>query len=94
MRLELLWSLKRPMYWILIVLIGLFGFLFWQGGITVSTGDSAVGGEKQWVNSEFNIAFLSGIFFLLFYVFFVAISAGMPVIQDEDDKISRLLHST
>jgi ABC-type transport system involved in multi-copper enzyme maturation permease subunit len=94
MRLELGWSLKRPLYWILAIMLGVFTWMFWSGGVTVSTGDSAVGGEKLWVNSEFNVAFLTGIYFLLFYVFFVAIAAGMPVIQDEDEKVARILHST
>ena len=48
------------------------------------SGDSSVGGNKQWMTSEFSLAQLQTAFNLLLSGFFVAVSAGLCVIRDEE----------
>ena len=93
-RMEWKQTLRRPMVWVLIVVLGLMLFGLSRGNVTISTGDSSVGGDKAWVNSEFNLAFLTAIVGFMLYTFFVAIAAGMSVLRDDETKVSELLHST
>ncbi len=87
-------SMRRPMVWVLIAVLGLVFFGLSQGGLTISAGDSSVGGNKAWVNSQFNIAMMVTLVGFLLYTFFVAITAGMSVIRDDETKVSELLHSS
>ena len=92
-RMEWKQTLRRPMVWVLIIILGLMLFGLSRGNVTISTGDSSVGGDKAWVNSEFNLAFLTAIVGFMLYTFFVAIAAGMSVLRDDETKVSELLHS-
>lgn len=93
-RMEWKQTLRRPMVWVLILVLGLMLFGLSRGNVTISTGDSSVGGDKAWVNSEFNLAFLTAIIGFMLYTFFVAIAAGMSVLRDDETRVSELLHST
>ena len=93
-RMEWKQTLRRPMIWVLILILGLMLFGLSRGNVTISTGDSSVGGDKAWVNSEFNLAFLTALVGFMLYTFFVAIAAGMSILRDDETKVSELLHST
>ncbi|HEX4965627.1 MAG TPA: M1 family aminopeptidase [Thermoanaerobaculia bacterium] len=93
-RLELGHTLKRPLFWFLIVLLVLTTWLMSTGGLTISSGDASVGGTKAWITSEFNFAFLLTFLVTILYAFFGAIGAGMAVISDDEARVGELLHST
>ena len=87
-------SMRRPMVWMLLAFLGLVFFGLAQGGLTITAGDSSVGGDKAWINSQFNIAMMVTLIGFLIYTFFVAVTAGMSVIRDDETKVSELLHSS
>ena len=91
---ELALHAKRPMTWILVLIMA---FALWgmsTGSVSIESGDASVGGTKAWITSEFAVAFTVSVTVFLFYTFFVAIAAGMSVIQDDERKIGELLHAT
>ena len=49
--LELRQTFRRPMLWVLLALMWLMVFGFSAGNVTIDTGNSAVGGQKAWINS-------------------------------------------
>ena len=53
-----------------------------------------MGGTKAYVTSEFAVAMQLAIVTTLFYGFFVAVAAGMTVIQDDQWRLGELLHAT
>ncbi len=87
--------LRRPMVWIWILLMIL---LFWglaSGHVNVSTGgDSAIGGKKQWITSEFEFARIQTAVNMILTGFFASVLFGMAVIHDADAGILPLLAST
>ena len=93
-RLDFLYSFRRPLFWflILIILFTSWGLSF--GFLQIQTGDSRVGGTKAWITSEFAVGQMLIIVVFLFYGFFMAVAAGMPIIRDEELKISELLRSS
>jgi ABC-2 type transport system permease protein len=91
---ELALHAKRPMTWILVLIMGLTIWGMSTGNVRIDSGDASVGGTKAWITSEFAIAFTLSVTVFLFYTFFVAIAAGMSVIQDDERKIGELLHAT
>jgi ABC-2 type transport system permease protein len=93
-RVDLLYNLRRPLFWILILTLALSAWGLSTGTLQVSSGDSRVGGTKAWITSEFAIAQMMTMVLFLFYIFFVAVAAGMPVIRDDELKVSELLHAT
>ena len=60
----------------------------------IETGDSRVGGTKAWITSEFAVSQTLALFVFLFYGFFIAVAAGMPIIRDDELKIGELLRSS
>ena len=64
------------------------------GGVQIPSGDATVGGTKAYITSEFAVAMQLSIFTMLFYGFFVAVAAGMTIIQDEEWRLGELLHAT
>ena len=83
------------MFWVWFIL---FAFAVWglaNGDLRIAiSGDSSVGGKKQWITSEFSYAQLQTAMNLLLSGFFVAIGAGLCVIRDEELKVHPLLLST
>ena len=53
------------------------------GTMIIQSGDSSVGGTKAWITSEFAVAKQLSILTLILYAFFLAIAAGMTIIQDD-----------
>ncbi|MEM8964027.1 MAG: M1 family aminopeptidase, partial [Acidobacteriota bacterium] len=44
--------------------------------------------------SEFQIAYIAALIGFFVMVFFVAVAVGLPIVRDEEDNVSPLLHST
>jgi len=91
---DLALHVKRPMTWILVLIMG---FMVWglsSGAVRIGSGDASVGGSKAWITSEFAVGMTVCVTVFLFYTFFVAIAAGMAVIQDDERKVGEILHAT
>ncbi len=87
-------SWRRPIFWILILVLLLTAYGLSTGNLRISSGDSQVGGTKAWVTSQFAVTQMFTFVVFLFYSFFVAIAAGMAVIQDDEFKIGEILNAT
>ena len=85
---------RRPLFavWALVLLLCAWGFS--TGSVRIQSGDATVGGTKSHITSEFAVAMQFAIVTTLFYGFFVAVTAGMAIIQDEEWRIGELLHAT
>ncbi len=85
---------RRPLFWIwaFILVLGAWGMS--TGTMTIQSGDSSVGGTKAWITSEFAVAKQLSILTVILYAFFVAIAAGMTIIQDSEWRLGDLLHAT
>jgi ABC-2 type transport system permease protein len=91
---ELASYVRRPLFSIWAVILALAAWGMSSGQVRIQSGDAIVGGAKAYITSEYAVAMQLGIVTLLFYGFFVAVVAGMPVIQDEQWRLGELLHST
>jgi len=87
-------NLRRPLFWVLLLLVGYFSWELSRGGASIGSGDARVGGTKAWITSEFALAQLMIMMVSIIYSFFVSVGAGMSLIRDEDLKVGELLHST
>lgn len=87
-------NIRRPLFWVLLLIIVLITWGLAQGNVRVATGDSTVGGQKPWITSEFANAQMLCLIVFLLYTFFVAVAAGMGVIHDDELKVGELLHVT
>jgi ABC-2 type transport system permease protein len=85
---------RRPLWITLAILLLLFAFGFVAGGLRVQAGDVTAGGKQAWLNSQFNAAFCDAAVLGLFLPFFAAIAAGLPLLQDIDRKVDRVLLGT
>lgn len=85
---------KRPFYWIWLVLLAWNAWLMSMGAWIIRSIDTAVGTEKSFVNSEFQIAFVFALMPVLLLGLFMAIAAGTPLIRDVQQKIGEILHTT
>ncbi|TAJ23288.1 MAG: hypothetical protein EPO68_03520, partial [Planctomycetota bacterium] len=94
-RQELRFHARRPLVWIWILLLVFLAWGISQGDVqVVDSGDSATGGAKNWLTSEFSQSIYASIFFLMIYGFFAAVVTGMSVLRDSEAGIDALLHST
>jgi ABC-2 type transport system permease protein len=93
-RLDFFTNLRRPLFWILILILGLTAWGLSTGQLQIASGDSRVGGTKAFITSEFAVAQMLALVVFLGYIFFIAVAAGMPVISDDELKVSELLHAT
>ncbi|MGA9750913.1 MAG: ABC transporter permease subunit [Acidobacteriota bacterium] len=93
-RLDLARTLKRPMLWVLVLLLAFTSVALATGNMTIRSGDTAVGGAKAWITSEFSNGFMLSMVIFLFYSFFVTIAAGLAVVRDEEERVGELLHAT
>ena len=92
-RSEMRAGLRRPTSWILWGLLVLIGIsLSIVGGI--ESGDPSVGGELAHVTSVFAQSKTQSTAVLIFGAWFLAMSAGLPVIRDYDLGVLEVLHST
>jgi ABC-type transport system involved in multi-copper enzyme maturation permease subunit len=93
-RLELGHTLSRPLFVFLVALLLLLSFGLSRGNVTIASGDASVGGTKAWITSEFALAFVLSILAGVLYAFFLAIASGLAVVQDDEWRVSELLHAT
>ncbi|HMB68184.1 MAG TPA: ABC transporter permease, partial [bacterium] len=85
----------RPLFWVLLVLLGLISFGLSGGNVSIQSGDTSVGGDEQaWLTSEFSNGLMLPMVAFLFYSFFAAVAAGMAVPRDEELNVGPILHST
>jgi ABC-2 type transport system permease protein len=91
---DLRFHFTRPIFWVLLLALGLVAFGLSSGGLTISSGDSSIGGSKAWVTSEFANGMMFPMIAFLLYSFFIAVAAGMAIPRDDELKVGPLLHST
>jgi hypothetical protein len=93
-RMELGHHLRRPLFWFLVLLTVLTVWGLASGNVTISAGDSQVGGKKAWMTSEFAVA--QTVIFLVFLCasFFISVAAGMSVPADDESRVGPVLHAT
>jgi hypothetical protein len=95
LRIDLLSYVTRPPLWFLLLLLALTSFGLSTGQMAIASGDNTVGGDsKLWITSEFTVGLLFPLVAFLFYVFFVAVLAGMAVPRDDELRVGPLLHAT
>jgi ABC-type Na+ efflux pump permease subunit len=87
-------AVRRPLFIVLAVIVALTSFGLSSGQMSISSGDSAVGGTKAWITSEFAQTQTMTFVLLLYFSFFIAIAAGLTLIRDRETKVDVLLHST
>ncbi|TMQ63738.1 MAG: hypothetical protein E6K79_08800 [Candidatus Eisenbacteria bacterium] len=87
-------TLRRPLFIVLAFMLLLSAFGLSSGKMSISSGDSSVGGTKAWITSEFAQTQMMTFIVLLYYAFFIAIGAGMTLLRDRETKVDTLLHST
>ncbi|RKH41248.1 hypothetical protein, partial [Corallococcus llansteffanensis] len=87
-------QVRRPLFWVLLVL--LLGVVWGvsSGSVTIASGSSEVGGKKAWMTSEFAVAQTVLLLTFLLFTFFVSVGAGMSVISDDEARVQPLLHTT
>jgi len=93
-RMDLGQHARRPMLWILVLLLAVTAFGLSRGDMSIQSGDTAVGGAKAWITSQFSNALMLSLVIFIFYSFFVAIAAGLAVVRDDESRMGELLHST
>jgi hypothetical protein len=93
-RTDLRFQLRRPLLWVLVVIVGLFAWGLSTGSVHVASGDTDVGGKKAWITSMFQQGTFTAVFAFALYGFFVAVAAGMSVLRDEELKVGEILHGT
>jgi ABC-type transport system involved in multi-copper enzyme maturation permease subunit len=93
---ELLLTLRRPMVWILLIVIALllWGISTGNVSIVIASGDATVGGKKAWLTSEFALTQIITVTSFSVYLFGAAAAAGGNIIRDADAGALELLQST
>ena len=91
---DFLYNAKRPFYWIWFVLMLWNAWLMSMGIWFIRSVDTAVGTEKSFVNSEFQIAFVFALLPGLLLGLFMAIATGTPLIRDAQQKVNDILNTT
>ena len=87
-------SFRRPLFIALAVIGFLISFGLSSGNMSISSGDSSVGGTRAWITSEFAQTQTMTFIVLLYYAFFIAAAAGLSLLRDREVKVDVLLHST
>ena len=87
-------GLRRPANWVLLVILALMALGLSEGSVTVSTGDSSVGGERPHLTSVYTQSMLQSIIMLALAAWFLAISCGMVVIRDLELQVTEVFLST
>ncbi len=92
--LEYVHNVKRPLFWVWLVLTCLLTWMFASGNARIETGDSSVGGVKAFMTSEFAVARILTILTSLIHLFFLSVIAGASIIHDDELKVGEILHAT
>jgi ABC-2 type transport system permease protein len=92
--LDLKYHVRRPLFLILLFMLALTAYGLTGGEVSISAGDSAVGGDKAWLTSEYSNAFVFSILTILYFGFFVSVGAGLAIPNDEEYRVGEVLHAT
>jgi ABC-2 type transport system permease protein len=92
--LDLKESFRRPLFLIFALFMVLNGWWMSRGSWVFRSINTSLGGNKAWVDSEFQTAYVYGLIGFFMISFLVAIASGMPLIRDAETRIGDLLHST
>lgn len=87
-------SFQRPLFIVLAAIIVFTAYGLSSGQMSISSGDSQVGGTKAWITSEFAQTQTMTYLTLLFYAFFLAAAAGLTLLRDRETKVDAILHAT
>jgi len=87
-------TFRRPLFFFLAVILILSAWGLSSGKMSISSGDSSVGGTKAWITSEFAQTQMMTFIILLYYAFFIAKAAGLMLLRDHETQVDVLLHST
>ncbi|RKH20428.1 hypothetical protein D7X74_03900 [Corallococcus sp. CA047B] len=87
-------QVRRPLFWVLLVLLVFVTWGVSSGSVTIDSGSTEVGGKKAWVTSGFAVAQTVLLLTFLLFTFFVSVGAGMAVISDDEARVQPLLHTT
>lgn len=92
--LDLKEALRRPLFVIFCIIMALNGSCMSRGDWVFRSIDTSLGGNKAWVDSEFQTAYVYALISFFMISFFVAVAAGMPLIRDKEQQVGDLLLST
>ena len=67
-------SFRRPLFFMLAVVIILTAFGLASGHMQISSGETSVGGKRAWITSEFAQTQTMTYLVLLYYAFFIAVA--------------------
>ena len=87
-------SLRRPLLWFWVALMGFNAWLMSRDAWIFRSVDTSLGSPRAWANSEFQVAFVLPLLGFLLVSFFVTVVAGMPLIRDAERKVGELLAAT
>jgi ABC-type transport system involved in multi-copper enzyme maturation permease subunit len=93
-RIEFLFQLRRPLFWVMVGIACFVGFLLASGDVMIGTGDSDIGGQKAFTTSQFMQAAYQSLFFQIVFGFFFAVAGGMPPVRDEEERVGEILHAS
>ncbi|MGE3822483.1 MAG: ABC transporter permease, partial [Isosphaeraceae bacterium] len=91
---DLGFQVRRSSFWVWAILLIFLAWGLSTGKARIQSGDSAVGGTKAFITSEFAATQQFVILTPLIYGLFVAVASGMSVIQDEEYRVGAVLHAT
>ncbi len=93
-RRDLAEGFRRPAFVIFAVLMVWNAFLASRAAWLISSVDTSVGGDKAWVTSEFQIAFIYALIPFFLQAFFIMPIVGLPPIRDAERRVGAILHAT
>ncbi len=92
--LELRTAWRKPSVWMLLAIIVFLTWGFSSGAVQIRSGSNSTGGDRAWLNSQFNLAFGDTMVFTLFYAFFACTAFGNAVSDDDALRVSPIIGST
>lgn len=92
-RAQLHHTLRRPATFVLVGLVALLSLGMASGKMTISSGDTSVGGTVVWVNAQIGVSYLVATCLVL-YLFFVVLGAGSAILREEETNTMALLRAT
>jgi ABC-2 type transport system permease protein len=93
-QLDLQESLRKPFFLFWVTFMAWNSWLVARGTWFVQSNSTSLGGNLAYVNSEFQIAYISAMIGFFILSFFVAIAAGTTLIRDDEHKVGEVLHAT
>ncbi|MFM8697595.1 MAG: M1 family aminopeptidase, partial [Phycisphaerales bacterium] len=92
--LELKTAWRRPSLWVFLAILIFLTWGFSAGTVSIGAGSRVAGGERTFLNSEFNLAYGDILVFTLFYVFFACTAFGNAPSEDDALRIMPIVGST